>query len=213
MLTLFGSGLPISEELLSQEATHTGGTAILWGEVPDPHLCPAPICDSSAPLLTLAGLASLAMCHVVEDVLHCAAVGEVALAHFPVGLLAPLTLVGMQEKNKLLLNELPLLRISCGGSRPHALGCRGHHARWLNLRGLLLALREIRAGAKLVSIPCIIALTVLTPLAGLGCDAVKAPHVPRQALPPHGCTEVLRLGGFRGCQRRQKKKRPRLQKC
>ena len=65
-----------------------------------------------------ARLAGLARCHVVQDVLHGPTVGEGALAHllclrlllllFPV---SALTLVCMQEKDQLLLDQLPLLWI------------------------------------------------------------------------------------------------------
>ena len=65
-----------------------------------------------------ARLAGLAGSHVVEDVLHGAAVGEGALAHLlSLRLLlllfsvSPLTLVGVQQKNQLLLDQLPLLWI------------------------------------------------------------------------------------------------------
>ena len=92
--------------------------------------------------LTLAGLAWLAVCHVVKDVLHCTTVGKVALPHFPIGLLSPLALVSVQKENKLLLDELALLWISCVGSRTHPLGHRSHQAWLLDLRGLLLALRD-----------------------------------------------------------------------
>jgi hypothetical protein len=62
-----------------------------------------------------ARLAGLAGSHVVEDVLHGAAVGEGALAHLlSLRLLlllfsiSPLTLVGVQQKHQLLLDQLPL---------------------------------------------------------------------------------------------------------
>lgn len=45
------------------------------------------------PSLTLAGFASLTMCHVVQDILHGSAMREVALSHLTVGLLSLLTLV------------------------------------------------------------------------------------------------------------------------
>lgn len=47
------------------------------------------------PSLTLAGFASLTVCHVVQDILHGSAMREVALSHLTVGLLSPLTLVSM----------------------------------------------------------------------------------------------------------------------
>ena len=63
-------------------------------------------------------LAGLAGSHVVEDVLHGAAVGESALAHLLclrllllLFSISPLTLVGMQQKNQLLLDQLPLFWI------------------------------------------------------------------------------------------------------
>ena len=59
--------------------------------------------------------AELAGSHVVEDVLHGAAVGEGALAHLlSLRLLlllfsiSPLTLLGVQQKHQLLLDQLPL---------------------------------------------------------------------------------------------------------
>jgi len=62
-----------------------------------------------------ARLAGLAGCHVVEDVLHGAAVGERALAHLlSLRLLlllfsiSPLTLVRVQQEDQLLLDQLPL---------------------------------------------------------------------------------------------------------
>lgn len=55
-------------------------------------------------LLTLTGLASLTVSHVVEDILHSAAVGQVALPDFTVGLLPPLALVCMKQEYQLLLD-------------------------------------------------------------------------------------------------------------
>ena len=83
-----------------------------------------------------AGLPSLACRHVVEDVLHGAAVGQGALSQLGsvqvavLGLLlllpvSSLTLVGVQEKNQLLLDQFSLLGV--GGMRrssPHAAGLR-----------------------------------------------------------------------------------------
>ena len=62
-----------------------------------------------------ARLAGLAGRHVVEDVLHGAAVGQGALAHL-LGLrllllllsISPLTLVCVQQQDQLLLDQLPL---------------------------------------------------------------------------------------------------------
>lgn len=65
-------------------------------------------------LLTLTGLASLAVSHVVEDVLHCAAVRQVALPNLAVCLLPPLALVCMKQEYQLLLDQLALFRVSCG---------------------------------------------------------------------------------------------------
>lgn len=74
--------------------------------------------------LTLAGLAGLAMSHVVKHILHGAAVGQVAVAHFSVGLLPPLALVRMEQEDQLLLDELPLLGVcsrgSCTGACPYS---------------------------------------------------------------------------------------------
>lgn len=68
--------------------------------------------------------------------------GKVALPHFPISLLPALALVSMQKENKLLLDELTLLWISCVCSRTHPLGYWSHKAWLLDLRGLLLALRD-----------------------------------------------------------------------
>ena len=68
--------------------------------------------------------------------------GKVALPHLPVSLLPALALVRMQEEDKLLLDEFALLWISRVGSRTHPLGYWSHKAWLLDLRGLLLALRE-----------------------------------------------------------------------
>jgi len=61
---------------------------------------------------------------MVENVLHGAAVGQVALPHFPVSLLPPLALVRVQQEDELLLNQLPLLGVGGGGrcarSCPHS---------------------------------------------------------------------------------------------
>lgn len=65
-------------------------------------------------LLTLARFASLAVCHVVEDVLHSAAVRKGTGPHLTVGLLSPLALVCMKQQDQLLLDQLPLLWVSCG---------------------------------------------------------------------------------------------------
>ena len=50
-----------------------------------------------------------------KDVLHGATVGQGALTVLPVGLLLPLpplTLVGVEQENQLLLDQLPLVRVS-----------------------------------------------------------------------------------------------------
>jgi len=64
--------------------------------------------------LTLAGLASLAVGHVVEDVLHGAAVRQGAGSHLPVGLLPPLALVCVKQQDQLLLDQLALLWVGRG---------------------------------------------------------------------------------------------------
>lgn len=61
--------------------------------------------------LTLAGFASLTMRHVVEDVLHGAAVRQSTGSHLPVGLLPTLALVCVEQQDQLLLDQLALLRI------------------------------------------------------------------------------------------------------
>ena len=82
-------------------------------------------------VLTLAGLAGLAVGHVVEDVLHGAAVGQIARAHLAVGLFSPLALVRVQQEHQLLLDQLALLRVGRGGhSNPtHPRGRPGHTSR------------------------------------------------------------------------------------
>ena len=61
-----------------------------------------------------AGLARLTSGHVVENILHGPAVGESALPLLTAGLLpvSPGTLVGVEEQHQLLLDQLPLLRVS-----------------------------------------------------------------------------------------------------
>ena len=84
--------------------------------------------------LTLAGLAGLAVGHVVQHVLHGAAVGKVALPHLAVRLLSPLALVGMEQEHQLLLDQLAFLRVGrrrrsghCRrGRRRHLLGTLPH---------------------------------------------------------------------------------------
>lgn len=83
----------------------------------------------------MAGLASLAVGHVVEDVLHGAAVGQSAGPHLPVGLIPPLALVCVKQQDQLLLNELALLGVGCWARR-HAAGSGDHADR----RHLLLHL-------------------------------------------------------------------------
>lgn len=64
-----------------------------------------PVQEHAASLpLTLTGFASLAVSHVVEDVLHSATVGQVALPDFTIGLLPPLALVCMEQEDQLLLD-------------------------------------------------------------------------------------------------------------
>lgn len=55
-------------------------------------------------LLTLTGLAGLAVSHVVQDILHSAAVGQIALPDFTIGLFPPLALVCMKQEYQLLLD-------------------------------------------------------------------------------------------------------------
>lgn len=71
------------------------------------------------------------MSHVVEHILHGAAVRQVALPNLAVGLLSPLALVCVEQEDQLLLNQLPLLRVRsrgrCAGTCPYGiepnLGC------------------------------------------------------------------------------------------
>lgn len=69
--------------------------------------------------LTLAGLASLAVGHVVEDVLHCAAVRKSTRPHLTVSLLPALALVCVKQQDQLLLDQFAFLRVSCGARRCH----------------------------------------------------------------------------------------------
>lgn len=81
---------------------------------------------------------------MVEYVLHSAAVREGAGPHLSIGLLSSLALVCMEQQYQLLLDQLPLLRVSCGAGRRHchtsAAGQREH--RRLLLRLLLELLRD-----------------------------------------------------------------------
>lgn len=86
----------------------------------------------------LAGFASLAVGHVIEDILHGAAVWEVALPHLPIGLLASLTLVCMKQEHKLLLDEFAFLWVGSRCSGAHAWRGSRNHASLLDLRRLLL---------------------------------------------------------------------------
>ena len=92
--------------------------------------------------LTLAGLAGLAVGHVVQHVLHGATVREGTGPHLPVGLLSTLALVCVEQQDQLLLDQLALLRVSCrdGRGRRHATrtASQGQHGRLL--LGLLLEL-------------------------------------------------------------------------
>lgn len=75
---------------------------------------------------TLARLASLAVRHVVKDVLHGTTVGQVTLPYLPVGLLSPLALVGVEQKHQLLLYEFALFRV---GRWRHTAYCSRRHRR------------------------------------------------------------------------------------
>lgn len=89
------------------------------------NLDPSCSCPTLLLSLTLAGLAGLAVGHVVENVLHGAAVGQRALPHLSVGLLPPLALMCMEQQDQLLLNEFALLGVSCWAGR-HASSPRNH---------------------------------------------------------------------------------------
>lgn len=56
---------------------------------------------------------------MVEYVLHSAAVREGTGPHLSIGLLSSLALVCMEQQYQLLLDQLPLLRVSCGAGRRH----------------------------------------------------------------------------------------------
>lgn len=99
----------------------------------------------------LAGFARLAVGHVVEDILHGATVWEVALPHLTIGLFPALTLMGMQQENQLLLDQLPLLRVCSVGPRSHPLGYWIHQAWLLDRWSLLLTLQDKRVKRDLCS--------------------------------------------------------------
>lgn len=90
--------------------------------------------------LTLAGLASLAVGHVVEDVLHCAAVRKSTRPHLAISLLPALALVCMKQQDQLLLDQFAFLWVSCGARRCHRYTATASHweHRRLLLRLLLL---------------------------------------------------------------------------
>lgn len=91
----------------------------------------------------MAGLAGLTVGHVVEDVLHGAAVGQSARPHLAIGLLPPLALVCVEQQDQLLLNELALLGVG-GRSCRHAAG-PGDHAHRCHLL-LHLGLGRVKGG-------------------------------------------------------------------
>lgn len=103
-------------------------------------------------LLTLAGFASLAVRHVIKDVLHSAAVRQGAGPHFPISLFSSLALMCVEQQDQLLLDQLALLRVCCGACRRHchtsAAGQWEH--RCLLLRRLLLHGRNRQINVKVV---------------------------------------------------------------
>lgn len=64
---------------------------------------------------TLAGFPGLTVGHVIEDVLHGPAVRQAAVRQLSVTLLPTLTLMSVKQENELLLDQLPLLRVSHRG--------------------------------------------------------------------------------------------------
>lgn len=79
------------------------------------------------------------MGHVVEDVLHCAAMRKSARPHLPISLLPALALVCMKQQDQLLLDQFAFLWVSCGARRCHrhtSAASHGDH-RCLLLRLLL----------------------------------------------------------------------------
>lgn len=94
--------------------------------------------------LTLAGLAGLAVGHVVEHVLHGAAVRQRARPHLAVGLLPPLALVRVEQQNQLLLDQLPLLRVGRGAGGGHGHAPSAAAAGQGQQGGLLLGLLHVR---------------------------------------------------------------------
>lgn len=90
------------------------------------------------------------MGHVVENVLHGAAVRERTGPHLPVGLLPSLALVCVEQQDQLLLDQLALLRVSCGDGRRHGhtagTPSQGQHG--CLLLGLLLELLLKEVGGR-----------------------------------------------------------------
>ena len=80
----------------------------------------------------LTGLPSLAVRHVVEDILHGSAVWQRTGSRLSVGLLTPLTFVGMKQQNQLLLDQFALLRVCCWPSC-HGLCWYNPHLLYLSL--------------------------------------------------------------------------------
>jgi hypothetical protein len=113
---------------------------------PHPPLATVPDLAPPPPVLTLAGLAGLAVGHVVEDILHGAAVWQGAGPHLPIGLLSPLALVGVEQEHQLLLDQFALLRVGRGARDGYTAGHRDHAHRGHLLPGLLLELEERGGG-------------------------------------------------------------------
>lgn len=81
------------------------------------------------------------MGHVVEDVLHCAAVRKRARPHLTVSLLPALALVCMKQQDQLLLDQFAFLWVSCGARRCHSHTSASSH--WEHRRLLLRLLLEL----------------------------------------------------------------------
>lgn len=78
---------------------------------------------------TLAGFPGLTVGHVIEDVLHGPAVRQAAVRQLSVTLLPTLTLMSVKQEDELLLDQLPLLRVSY--RRRHRLHTRTHSKHFL----------------------------------------------------------------------------------
>lgn len=98
----------------TQQALITDHASTLWWQLPTfKQTSQSKFMSITLLSLTLAGLASLAVGHVVEYVLHGAAVGQSAGPDLPICLLPPLALMCVEQQDQLLLNEFAFLWVGC----------------------------------------------------------------------------------------------------